>query len=244
MGKRFEGRNVIVTGAAEGIGHATAAKFAMEGANVVLIDLNNRGLQTAKEELSVFGTDIQTFCSDVANEQIAKEIVADTIARLGKIDILVNNAGVWRRDIAFVDTTSDMWKKYFDINVFGTFYYTHAVLPNMLEHGWGRIINVGSVAGVYGKSNMADYSASKGAVIAFSYALAKEVTDKGILVNCVSPGMVSWEYDNPHLLTDINYIGRMGTHTEIANMICFLASEEASYISGQNIQVDGCRKII
>jgi 3-oxoacyl-[acyl-carrier protein] reductase len=127
----------------------------------------------------------------------------------------------------------------------GTVYFTKAVLPSMIENSWGRIINVASVAGVYGNAMAAHYSATKGAVIAFTKALAKEVKDKGVLVNSVSPGSVS-----PSNVEDIDYtvesqlsfMGRTGSDRENANLICFLASDEASYIAGQNIQIDGCRK--
>ena len=137
------------------------------------------------------------------------------------------------------------WKRFIDVNVMGTVYFTHAVLPGMLERGWGRVINVASVAGVYGNANMVHYSATKGAVIAFTRALAKEVTDKGVLVNAVSPGSVSSSADpdmDAYTPSALSFMGRTGTDRENANLICFLASDEASYISGQNIQIDGCRK--
>lgn len=115
----------------------------------------------------------------------------------------------------------------------------------MLENGYGRIINVGSVAGVYGNANMVHYSTTKGALITMTKALAKEVADKGVLVNCVSPGSVSPSENkdmNYFENSELSFIGRTGTDMENANLICFLASDEASYISGQNIQIDGCRK--
>ena len=127
----------------------------------------------------------------------------------------------------------------------GVVYFTQAVLPKMLENKYGRIINVASVAGVYGNAMMAHYSATKGAVIALTKALAKEVGDKGILVNSVSPGSVSpAECDDIDYTQEspLSYMGRTGSDRENANLICFLASDEASYISGQNIQIDGCRK--
>ena len=123
--------------------------------------------------------------------------------------------------------------------------YVAYVLPKMLENGYGRIINVGSVAGVYGNANMVHYSATKGALISMTKALAKEVTDKGVLVNCVSPGSVSPSGNkdmNYFENSELSFMGRTGTDMENANLICFLASDEASYISGQNIQIDGCRK--
>ena len=122
---------------------------------------------------------------------------------------------------------------------------TKAVLPGMLERKYGRIINVASVAGVYGNANMVHYSATKGAVISMTKALAKEVADKGILVNCVSPGSVSPSENsdvNSFEPSELAFMGRTGTNMENANLICFLASDEASYISAQNIQIDGCRK--
>ena len=127
----------------------------------------------------------------------------------------------------------------------GTVYCTKAVLPKMLENHYGKIVNVSSVAGVYGIANMVHYSATKGAVIAMTRALAKEVIDKGVYVNCVSPGSVSpaenldmdYYEDSQHC-----FLGRTGTDNENTNLICFLASDEATYIAGQNIQIDGCRK--
>lgn len=127
----------------------------------------------------------------------------------------------------------------------GVVYCTKAVLPKMLENSYGRIVNVASVAGVYGNANMVHYSATKGALIAMTKALAKEVTDKGVLVNCVSPGSVSPSGNkdmNYFENSELSFMGRTGTDMENANLICFLASDEASYISGQNIQIDGCRK--
>ena len=136
-------------------------------------------------------------------------------------------------------------ERFIDINIMGVVYCTRAVLPKMIENGYGRIINIASVAGVYGNANMAHYSATKGALIAFTKALAKEVTDKGVLVNSVSPGSVS-PASNPDIdytqESQLSFMGRTGSDRENANLICFLASDEASYISGQNIQIDGCRK--
>ena len=133
----------------------------------------------------------------------------------------------------------------------GVVYFTKAVLPKMLDADYGRIINIASVAGVYGNANMAHYSATKGAVISMTKALAKEVADKGVLVNSVSPGMVSGS-ENPdmnytaesNLAKELTYMGRTGAHQENANLICFLASDVASFITGQNIQIDGCRRKI
>lgn len=158
---------------------------------------------------------------------------------------MVNNAALWRDRASFVDSPVELWQKYIDINIMGVVYCTKAVLPKMIENNYGRIINVASVAGVYGNAKMVHYSTTRGALIAMTKALAKEVVNNGVLVNCVSPGSVS-PVDNPDMNyykeTPLSHIGRTGTDMENANLICFLASDDASYIIGQNIQIDGCRK--
>lgn len=241
----FKGKTALVTGAAVGIGRATAITLAENGAQVVIIDMNCAGLEKVKAEIEALGGCAEAYVCDVSDENKVNEVAATAIEKFGKIDILVNNAALWRGHSSFIETPVEVWKKFFDVNIMGVVYCTRAVLPKMLENGYGRVINVASVAGVYGNANMAHYSATKGALIAFTKALAKEVTDKGVLVNSVSPGSVS-----PASNSDIDYtqestlsfMGRTGSDRENANLICFLASDKASYISGQNIQIDGCRK--
>ena len=241
----FTDKTALVTGAAVGIGRAVALKLAQEGANLVLVDVNAEKLLEVKAELKTYSDNVM-FCEcDVTDEYTVYEIIAKAEKVFGKIDILVNNAALWRCWSLFVDTPTDEWKKFIDVNIMGVVYFTKAVLPKMLENGYGRIINVGSVAGVYGNANMVHYSTTKGALIAMTKALAKEVADKGILVNCVSPGSVSPSENNDMNYfekSELSFMGRTGTDMENANLICFLASDEASYISGQNIQIDGCRK--
>ena len=236
----FTGKCAIVTGASIGIGRATAEKFAELNCNLALVSRDYDKLVELKEKLEK-KVDVLIFKCDVSDEDAVKKVVADTIEHFGKVDILVNNAGIWRRWIPFAETESSMWKQYIDVNILGTLYITHAVLQNMLANHYGKIINVASVAGVYGNALQVDYSMTKGALISFTKALAKEVTDKGVFVNAVSPGSVSNKQDEPEP-TELSFTGRTGTHTENANLIAFLASDEASYIAGQNIQVDGCRK--
>lgn len=241
----FTGKTALITGAAVGIGRAAAIKFAQNGAKLILTDINMETLEKTKKEIEEYTKDVLIFQCDSSDEESVYETVKAAEEAFGKIDILVNNAALWRLRSSFVDTPTAEWRKYIDINIMGVVYFTKAVLPKMLENAYGKIINVASVAGVYGNANMVHYSATKGALITMTKALAKEVTDKGVLVNCVSPGSVS-PSDNP----DVNYskestlsfMGRTGTDMENANLICFLASDEASYIAGQNIQIDGCRK--
>ena len=244
---RFSNKTVCVTGAAVGIGRATAVKFASEGARLVLIDMNEAACRTLEEEIEALGARAMSIICDVSDEEAVKIAFAKAKETFGKIDVLVNNAALWRCWATFMETPVDDWKRFMDVNVMGVVYCTRAVLPDMIEAGYGKIVNVASVAGVYGNANMVHYSATKGAVIAMTQALAKEVADKGITVNSVSPGTVTSSKLNDYYLTkenDANYMGRTGSDMENAELICFLASDQTSYISGQNIQIDGCRKRI
>jgi len=241
----FENKIALVTGASVGIGRAVALKLAQNNAKLVLVDVNFEKLESVKKEIEEYTKDVLIYNCDVSDEECVNNVVKEAERIFGGIDILVNNAALWRCWSNFVDTPTDEWKKFIDINVMGVVYMTKAVLPKMLENNYGRIINVASVAGVYGNAKMVHYSTTKGAVISMTKAIAKEVSDKGITVNAVSPGSVS-PSDNPDihsfLPSELSFIGRTGTNAENAELICFLASDEASYISGQNIQIDGCRK--
>ncbi len=244
---RFVGKTALITGAAVGIGRACAIKFAMEGAKVAAIDVNEETLASLKNELEAMGAEFVTLVCDVSSEESVNSAFAEVKARLGKIDILVNNAALWRDCTLFLDTPIETWNKYFDINVMGVVYCTRAALPDMLEAGYGRVINVASVAGVYGNAKMVHYSATKGALISMTKALAKEIAGTGVLVNAVAPGSVSsaansdYDYTGP---SPLNHMGRTGSDMENANLICFLAGDEATYITGQCIQIDGGRKMI
>lgn len=239
------GKTAVITGAAVGIGRATAIKFAQNKIHLSLLDLDFEKLQKLKEELSEYKVDVLIFKCDVSNEDEVNGSIRQTMEAFGKVDILVNNAAIWKSEKPFTDILSSEWKKYFDVNVMSVVYCTRAVLDKMIENQYGRIINIASVAGVYGNAYMTHYSATKSAVIAMTKALAKEVTDKGVLVNSVSPGSVSpsenFDTDS-YQKSELSFMGRTGTDMENANLIYFLASDESSYISGQNIQIDGCRK--
>lgn len=242
----FTGKTALITGAAVGIGKATSIQLASYGANVVMVDRNEETLEKAKAEITQQERTMTAVC-DVTDAEAVAECVKNAVERFGKVDILVNNAGIWRAWSSFLDTSIEEWKQYIDVNVMGTVYFTKAALPGMLESGWGRIVNVASVAGVYGNANMAHYSATKGAILSFTKALAKEVADRGVTVNSISPGMVNSSKDPDIDATQPNaasYVGRTGSARENADLICFLASEKAAFISGQNVQIDGCRKKI
>ena len=239
----FTNKTVCITGAATGIGRGCAHEFAKMGARLILMDINSEKLENVKTELKEFP--VLTYVCDVTDEVKVNACIQDAKSKFGTIDILVNNAALWRSFQSFMETDVDTWKQFLDVNVMSAVYLTRACLPDMLDKKYGKIINVASVAGVYGNANMVHYSATKGALIAMTKGLAKEVADKGITVNCVSPGSVS-PAENPDLdytePSELAFMNRTGSDRENANLICFLASDEASYISAQNIQIDGCRR--
>ena len=243
----FCGKVALVTGAAVGIGKAAALLLAENGAKTVIVDLNEEKLEEVRAQIVSNGGEAIAYKCDVSDEAGVYALVKDATEKFGTVDILVNNAALWKTFGQFVDISTDVWRNFLDVNVMGTVYFTKAVVPDMIAKGYGRIINIASVAGVYGNRNMTFYSATKGAVISFSKALAKELTPKGITVNAVSPGSVSpsgqpdIDYTEP---SELPYIGRTGSDRENAELICYLASEGSAYVSGQNIQIDGCRKHI
>jgi len=233
----FTGKTAFITGAAKGIGRTTAIGFAKNGANVVVADIAD--LTETCEQIKKYTENVIAINFDVSDETAARNAVAKAAEKFGKTDILINNAAIFPIS-DFANSSSEQWKKVIDVNVLGTMYLSHAVLPSMIENGYGRIVNIGSVAGVYGLSWFVDYSTSKGAVISFTKALAKAVSGKGITVNCISPGSVA--PDGSEAMKDYSFVGRAATYDEIANVILFVSSDEASYVSGQNYLVDGCRK--
>lgn len=235
----FNNRCALITGAAAGIGLATARTLAAHGVRLVLTDVNSDGLDKAVAELRECGADAVGFVLDVSSDEDIDRLAAGLEENDIKIDILINNAGIWRDNTGnFWETDPKSWIRRWRINVYGLMYLTRAILPGMIERQYGRVINVASVAGIYGISGMTDYSATKGAVIAFTKSLAKETTGYGVTVNSVSPGNIGdGDKDN-----GLSYAGRIGSYAECAELICFVASDNASWCSGQDYRADGCRK--
>lgn len=242
------GKNAIVTGAASGIGRATAERFAREGANVALWDLNEQGAQRAAEELQKLGVKAIASGVDVSNRQQVDAAVARFRAEIGPVNILVNNAGITLFK-PFMETTEELWDRVMLVNLKSMLVCTQAVLPDMLAAKWGRIINISSSSAQTGSSRMTAYAASKGGVIAFSKSLAQELAPSGITVNNVPPGFV----DTPMLrgegaaALDLDAVAasspmrRPGRPENIAAACAFLASDDADYITGHTLSVNGGR---
>ncbi|MBE6595031.1 MAG: SDR family oxidoreductase [Ruminococcaceae bacterium] len=238
----FKGKVAIVTGAGIGIGKAVLMQLARDGATVVSVDLNGENAERVAAAARALGAVALSYAVDVSDEAAVHRMVADVEEKLGRVDILVNNAGLWRCDQGpFVESQSASWKKKINVNILGTMYVTKAVLGGMIDRKYGRIVNLASVAGVYGNKNMVDYSTTKAAIIGFTKALAKEMGEFGITVNAVSPGSINSEEEYRNN-TELSFLGRSGSSDECANVITFLCSDAASYVSGQNYLVDGCRK--
>ena len=242
LNREFEGKVALITGASVGIGRATARILAERGADVIIVDIDGAGLAALKAELDATGRKVVSYTCDVSDESRVNMIACEVLDTFGRLDILINNAGIFRNDnVPFVEQNSSIWRRKIDVNIMGTLYFTYAFLPSMLEREYGKIVNLASVAGKYGIANMADYSLTKGAIIAFSKGLAREVAARGVLVNTVSPGNIGEGYHSPSKLA---YMDRNGRPEEVAELIAFVASDRASYLSGEDYVVDGCRKKI
>jgi 3-oxoacyl-[acyl-carrier protein] reductase len=243
--KPLEGKVALVTGGSRGIGRAVALALADAGADVVINyhvckDAANEVCGLAREK----GIRAEAYQADVAIEEQANAMVETVVHDLGPISILVNNAGI-TRDKSFVKMTRMMWDEVLGVNLNGPFNVTHAVLPAMVEAGWGRIINVASVVGQTGNFGQANYAVTKGGIIAFTMTLAREVGRKGITVNAVAPGFIETDMtkDLPQVVIDqvkaMTPVGRLGKPEEIAPAVVFLASPEAGFITGQVLAVNG-----
>ena len=243
MGK-LTGRFAIVTGAGKGIGKAIVQRFLEDDvAGVALFDMDEELVKATAKELDPTSERAIAVRCNVADQADVNAAVAAVTEKFGRIDILINNAGI-TRDAMFHKMSSEQAHMVMDVNFFGTFNCCQAVIKGMREQCYGKIVNISSVS-TFGSLGQTNYSASKCAIEGFTRTLAIESGMKNITVNCVSPGTVSpsEEADITFYRTEpMCYMGRSGTDLENANLICFLVSDEASYISGQNIQIDGCRK--
>jgi 3-oxoacyl-[acyl-carrier protein] reductase len=238
------GRVALVTGASQGIGRACALALAEGGASVALAARNEDKLKQVAAEIESKGGQAAVFRLDVSNEDEVKAVAKAAIARFGRIDVLVNNAGVTRDTLLLRMKRAD-WDSVIQTNLNGPFFCTQAVISSMLKQRWGRIINITSIFGQTGQIGQANYSASKAGLIGFTMAMAREVASRSITVNAVAPGYIETamtETLSPELKTKVNEmipLGRPGSDMDIAHAVRFLASEEAGYITGHVLKVNG-----
>jgi 3-oxoacyl-[acyl-carrier protein] reductase len=235
---RFSGRVAIVTGAASGIGAAAAERLLTEGAKVATLDLAATALD-----------DVLALSGDVSRSHDVDAAVERTEAELGPIDVLVCSAGIPGASLRTQDVDDDEWRRVMAVNADGVFYCNRAVAPRMAERGYGRIVNVASIAGKEGNPMAAAYSASKAAVIALTKSVGKDFAGTGVAVNCIAPAVIETPIldglSDRHIeyMVDRIPMGRMGTAAEVAALICWLASDECSFSTGATYDISGGRAV-
>ncbi|MFY9745565.1 MAG: 3-oxoacyl-[acyl-carrier-protein] reductase [Acidobacteriaceae bacterium] len=240
----LEGRTAVVTGASQGIGRACAVALGKAGARVGLAARNETKLNEVAAEIATLGGAAAVFALDIANEESIKACAKAAIAHFGSIEILVNNAGITRDTLVLRMKRAD-WDEVIQTNLTGTFLMTQALLSPMLKARWGRIINISSVVGETGQAGQANYAASKAGLIGLTKSLARELASRNITANAIAPGYIETamtavldEKQREAMLAHIP-LGRAGTDADIANAVRFLASDEAAYITGHVLDVNG-----
>jgi 3-oxoacyl-[acyl-carrier protein] reductase len=244
MAGNLEGKNALVTGASQGIGRACALALAKAGAKVGIAARNAEKLQAVAAEIAAAGGAAETFVLDVSSEESIKSVAKDALVRLGTVHILVNNAGI-TRDTLLLRMKRNDWDDVLQTNLTGTFLLTQALVSSMMKARWGRIINISSVVGETGQAGQANYAASKAGMIGFTKSVARELASRGITANAVAPGYIETamtavldEKQRDAMLGQIP-LGRPGSDEDIAAAVRFLASDEAGYITGHVLDVNG-----
>ncbi len=244
MPARLANKVSLITGAAQGIGLATALKFAQEGAVVVVTDINQDGVDAALAQCQALGATAQGYLLDVTDRDAVDAVVSKVLAEFGRIDVLVNNAGI-TQDARLQKMTLEQFDRVIDVNLRAVFHCSQAVADTMVAQGSGVILNASSVTGLYGNFGQTNYAASKFGVIGFTKTWSRELGPKGVRVNAVAPGFIATPMVAAipeKVLLELQkriHLGRMGKPEEVANVYAFLASDEASYINGEVIEVSG-----
>ena len=244
MTDRLKNKVSIITGSANGIGLATAIKFATEGAISIICDMNLDQVNAAVEKIKSTGGQAAGYVMNVTDRANIDAVVADVIAKYGRIDVLINNAGI-TKDARLVKMTEQQFDAVIDVNLKGVFNCTQAVAPHMIDAGKGAIVSASSVVGLYGNFGQTNYAATKFGVIGFTMTWARELGPKGIRVNAVCPGFIETHILDTipeEVLNDLkqhSWLKRLGKPEEMANIYAFLASDEASYINGIALEASG-----
>ena len=241
---RLDGRQAVVTGGGSGIGRAIALRLASEGASIAVVDINEESASAVATEIEEVGGTAKAYVLDVSDADAAASVMKKVAEDLGGLGILVNNAGI-TRDNLLIRMSPDDWDLVLKINLKGTFNCTRAVARIMMAGRWGRVINISSVIGQIGNVGQASYGASKAGIVALTKTTARELASRGITANAIAPGFIETPMTEKLSekakdgLASMLIIKRMGKPEDIANLVAFLASDEADYITAQTINVDG-----
>jgi meso-butanediol dehydrogenase/(S,S)-butanediol dehydrogenase/diacetyl reductase len=246
MADRFEGKVALITGAASGIGAATARRFASEGARLMLADCDEEGLAAITEDLSASNATVVGRVTDVSDREQVEALTAEAAQRFERLDIVFNNAGIGAYGKT-PDLDPDVWHRVIDVDLHSVFYGCRAAIPHLRAAGGGAIVNTASISGLFGDYGLAAYNAAKGAVVNYTRTAAIDHARENIRINAVCPGPVDTALTTPLLANaqlaegyrELIPMGRVGRPEEIAGVVAFLASEDAAYVTGTTVVVDG-----
>ena len=241
----FKGRTAVITGGAQGFGFAISKRMINSGAKVIIWDIDKKAIEIAQKEINSKNFSFQIV--DITDFSNVEKSVSDLEKQFGKIDIFINNAGMTGMNAKVWDYPLDEWKKVMELNLNATFYCCKAIVPHMIKHNYGRIVNIASIAGKEGNPNASAYSTSKAGVIGLTKSLGKELSDKDIAVNCVTPAAAKTRIFDQMTEEHINYMlskiprNRFAKVDELASLVCWLASEENSFSTAAVFDLSGGR---
>jgi len=241
----LEGQSAVVTGGGRGIGKAIALRFAREGADIAIIDVDREAAEATGSEVRELGCRALVEAADVSDLDTVEAAIEQVVEQLGRLDVVVNNAGIEKR-APFLEIAREDWQRQLDVNLSGTFYCTQAAAREMAKRKYGRIVNLSSVAGLIGPIDLAAYGAAKAGIVGLTRAAALDLADYGITVNAIAPGPIetelmlgAWSAEALRERPQHGAIARFGTVEEIAHAALFLASPESGFITGTTVSVDG-----